>query len=106
MYTRPQDQLASAIVELDKYLAEPILSRKNAQGKNNDPLFWWSQRKHIYPRLYRIMKSRLCISATSVPCERIFSHAGQIVSEKRERLDCEKISQIIFLNYNLGHNDF
>ncbi|XP_017480664.1 PREDICTED: zinc finger BED domain-containing protein 1-like [Rhagoletis zephyria] len=48
MYTRPQDQLASAIVELDKYLAEPILPRKNAQGKNNDPLFWWSQRKHIY----------------------------------------------------------
>ncbi|XP_036336147.1 zinc finger BED domain-containing protein 1-like [Rhagoletis pomonella] len=105
MHTCPRNQFTSAVLEVDKYLGEPILPRKTLQGKNNDPLFWWCQRKHIYPRLFQIVKTRLCISATSVPCERIFSHAGQIVSERRERLDTSKISQVVFLNYNLGHDD-
>lgn len=39
--------------------------------------------------------------ATSVPCERVFSRAGQVVTEKRSRLTTSKISQILFLNHNM-----
>ncbi|CAH0555111.1 unnamed protein product [Brassicogethes aeneus] len=100
-HLKPTNTKASAIIEVDKYIEEPILARKDTKGIFQDHLLWWHQRKHIYPKLYQIMKTRLNIMATSVPCERIFSKAGQIVSERRERLKTDKISQVIFLNYNL-----
>ncbi|XP_058816189.1 zinc finger BED domain-containing protein 4-like [Topomyia yanbarensis] len=82
-------------IELDKYMAEPILPRCN------DPLIWWGERKCIYPNLYTIMQKRLCIPGTSVPCERIFSKTGQICSERRSRLTAKNISKIVFINHNL-----
>lgn len=87
--------MAASIIEFDKYISEPVIPR------SENPLVWWSQRKAIYPRLYNLALKRLCITATSVPCERIFSKAGQIVTEKRSRLKSSKIKQIVFLNSNL-----
>lgn len=91
----PQSSTASSIIEVDKYLSEVILDRRQ------DPLIWWRQRKDVYPRLYKIMLKHLCITATSVPCERIFSKLGQIINEKRSRLKPGKSSKIIFLAHNL-----
>lgn len=48
-YIRPANATASAVIEVDKYLQEPLLTRKDAKGVNTDPLLWWFQRKHIYP---------------------------------------------------------
>lgn len=90
------DPKAAGIVELDKFLAEPYLNR------TSDPLMWSESRKSVYPQLYQIMVKRLCVTATSVPCERIFSKAGQICSEKRSRLTSKHVAEIIFLYYNLG----
>nr|CAI5850359.1 unnamed protein product [Callosobruchus analis] len=87
--------LAAGIVEVDKYMNEPLV------GRNENPLIWWEQRKAIYPRLYILAIRRLCITATSVPCERIFSKTGQIATDRRSRLKSSKLSQIIFLNFNL-----
>lgn len=86
---------AAGIIEVDKYLNEPLLRR------DENPLLWWSERKKVYPLLYEIVKRRLCNMATSVPCERIFSKAGQVVTNRRSRLDSKKISEILFLNHNM-----
>ncbi|XP_050546971.1 zinc finger BED domain-containing protein 4-like [Daktulosphaira vitifoliae] len=86
---------AAGIIEVDKYLNEPLISR------TENPLVWWAERKKVYPRLYELVKRRLCIMATSVPCERIFSKAGQVISKKRSRLSTSKISQILFINHNI-----
>lgn len=75
---------AAGIIELDKYIGETLIDRKD------DPLKWWYERK------------RLCVTATSVPCERIFSEAGQIITQKRNRLNTKKASQLIFLHNNLS----
>lgn len=85
----------SGIIELDKYMQEPLIDRRE------DPLKWWHERKHIYPNLYTFVIKRLCVTATSVPCERIFSEAGQIITLKRNRLDTKKASKLIFLHNNL-----
>lgn len=85
----------AGIIEVDKYLNEPLISMF---GK---PLAWWAERKKIYPRMYELVKKRLCMIATSVPCERGFSRAVQVVTEKRGRLNTSKISQIVFLNHNM-----
>lgn len=85
----------AGIIELDKYLNEQIISR------HENPLLWWSERQKVYPRLYEIVKTRLCIIATSVPCERLFSKAGQVITDRRNRLQSKKISKILFLNHNM-----
>ncbi|XP_055850488.1 E3 SUMO-protein ligase ZBED1-like [Episyrphus balteatus] len=83
------NQLAATIMEVDKYINEPLIRR------NEDPLKWWSDRKHIYPRLYRLVLRRLCIVATSVPCERVFSKAGLTIESRRSSLKPAKAAQSI-----------
>lgn len=87
--------VAAGIVEVEKYLEEPLLPRQS------NPFIWWEERRKVSPRLYGLMKKTLCIVATSVPSERIFSKAGQTLTEKRNKLSGEKVSMIIFLNANL-----
>uniref|UniRef100_A0A182RJX0 Dimer_Tnp_hAT domain-containing protein n=1 Tax=Anopheles funestus TaxID=62324 RepID=A0A182RJX0_ANOFN len=66
---------SSTQIELDNYVAEP----------NDDPLEWWKLHKMQHPLLYQIMLRVLCIPASSVPCERVFSKAGEIETSKRNR---------------------
>lgn len=89
------NSFVASVVELDKYLSESLLSRQL------DPLKWWSSRKQLYPRLYEIVKRRLCVPATSVPSERIFSKAGLVLNSKRTRLTTSKVEKIIFIQSNM-----
>ncbi|CAI6365689.1 unnamed protein product [Macrosiphum euphorbiae] len=85
----------ASIVELDKYLSENLLNRQL------HPLKWWSERKLLYPRLFEMVKRRLCVPATSVSSERVFSKAGMILNSKRTRLTTEKVEKIIFIQSNM-----
>lgn len=85
---------AIAIAELRMYCEEINLDRKK------DPLTWWADRQKIYPWLSKLAKKHLCIVATSVPCERVFSKAGQVVTERRNRLKGKNVEQILFLHCN------
>jgi hypothetical protein len=86
---------AATTIELAKYIAGPMLPR------TSEPLHWWNDRKALYPRLYTVVKKGFCVVATSVACERIFSKAGQILSEKRSRMKSSKLWMILFLNASL-----
>ena len=87
--------LASTIIQFDKYIEVQPLGRKA------DPFKWWQEHKIYYPRLYQLMLRRLCIVGSSVPCERVFSRAGNTLTELRRRLTSRKLRKIMFLNYNL-----
>ncbi|XP_053596606.1 E3 SUMO-protein ligase ZBED1-like [Microplitis demolitor] len=91
----PENSTAAGIVELDIYLHEPIMNR------NENPLDWWNSRKNVYPILVKFILKRLNLVATSVPCERVFSKAGLIQTEKRSRLSASKMSQLLFISGNL-----
>lgn len=75
-------------------MEERVISRKE------DPLEWWSMRKHAYPVLSKIFQEKYAMVATSVPCERIFSKTGLIVNDRRTRLKPNKVQELIFLNAN------
>ncbi|KYN07565.1 Zinc finger BED domain-containing protein 1, partial [Cyphomyrmex costatus] len=62
-----------------------------------DPIDYWCN-KSIYPSLTLIAKKYLLIVATSVPSERIFLKAGNIVTENRNRLSPKHLQEILFLN--------
>ncbi|CAF4838020.1 unnamed protein product [Pieris macdunnoughi] len=69
--------------------------------KSHSPLEWWKANKNSYPHLAILARNRLNSLATSVPCERLFSAAGNILSDRRTRLGVRKIKQLLFLQQNL-----
>ena len=67
---------------------------------NADPLEWWSGHYSDYPHLAVLARRFLCIPATSVPAERVFSAAGIIVNKLRCSLQHNNVDALIFLQKN------
>ena len=65
-----------------------------------DPLIWWREHQLEYPRLALLAQRYLCITATSVPCERAFSKAGWIVNKRRCSLSDDHVSTLLFVAFN------
>ena len=87
-------EVFTTLEEFDKYLKEtPLKSSENC-------LEWWSKNNHTYPSLAKLAKQYLCVPATSVPAEQVFSVAGEIVNTKRASLKPENVDLLIFLNKN------
>ncbi|KAG8005379.1 Zinc finger BED domain-containing protein 4, partial [Nibea albiflora] len=84
----------AAMMEMRAYLAEPL-------PRTSDPLAWWKMCSPVFKTLCEVMKTRLCVVATSVPSERIFSKTGQIITDRRNRFSPSKVRELVFLNANL-----
>lgn len=82
----------SAAMMVKQYIELPYLDRKC------DPLQFWNDKKCLYPGLSEIAHKYLCIPASSVPSERLFSKAGILCNDRRNRLAPKKVDQILFLN--------
>ena len=80
--------------ELDKYFCIDGCT----DGK---PLVWWKNYEGQFPLLAKLAKRYLCIPATSVPSERAFSAAGNVVNAKRACLLPENVNMLVFLSQNL-----
>lgn len=78
-------------IDLEHYLNQPTISL------TEDPINYWYN-KSIYPSLQVIAKRYLPIVATSVPSERLFSKAGNIMIENRSRLSPKHLQNLLFLN--------
>ena len=66
------------------------------------PLKWWQEHSSQYPLLSLLAKACLSVPATSVPSERIFSTAGDIVNAQRSQLLPENVDMLIFLKKNIA----
>lgn len=76
----PEEDAASTpstLSELDIYIYEPKIK------KSSSTLNWWSMNQRKFPYLSILAKKYLSVPATSIPAERIFATAGNIVSAKR-----------------------
>ena len=82
----------NALSELEQYFKLPILPRKE------DPLLWWKQNSHVFPMLQSVACVYLSTVATSVPSERLFSKAGELVSAKRNQIKAKNVDMMLFLN--------
>ncbi|KZC12999.1 Zinc finger BED domain-containing protein 4 [Dufourea novaeangliae] len=80
------------VSELENYLSERL------EVLASDPLKYWKVNAMRYPRLSKLAQKFLCCSATSVPCKRVFSKAGDIVSKNRNRLKDSTLNKMLFLN--------
>lgn len=81
--------------EVLRYKSEPTISL------DLNPLEWWSGRECVFHNLCKVAIKYMCITATSVPSEQLFSAAGNIVSSKRASLLPENVDKLVFLHSNL-----
>lgn len=80
---------------LDTYYKEPILNVLH------NPLDWWKLHRDTYPALAALAQKLLGRTSTSVPCERLFSEAGNIVNELRSSLDPDSVAMLLFIEHNV-----
>ncbi len=70
-----------------------------------DSFLWWGTNKNQYPILHQLAMKYLSIPATSVPSERLFSDAKNLITPQRTRLDSYLINQLMFLKRNRDYVD-
>ncbi|CAB4489292.1 unnamed protein product [Rhizophagus irregularis] len=70
-----------------------------------DPYLWWSTNKNQYPVLHKLAMKCLSIPVTSVPSERLFSDAKNLITPLRSRLSSSVINQLMFLKRNREYID-
>ncbi|XP_071051249.1 E3 SUMO-protein ligase ZBED1-like [Onthophagus taurus] len=85
----------SAEAQIKQYLDLPLVDRKL------NPLDFWESKKEMFPQLYKLANKYLCVPATSVPSERVFSKADELTKDRRSRLSSNMINEIMFLNSNM-----
>ena len=80
--------------EVASYRAEPKLP--------NDarPLDWWKLNSFRFPFLSMLATALLSVPATSVPTERVFSTAGDTVTQQRASLKPKHVDRLTFLKKN------
>lgn len=84
-----------ANAEIENFKTEPLVPM------SSDPLVWWKNNEWQFPLVSSLARQRLCIPATSVPSERVFSTAGDIVTAQRAALSPEAVDMLIFLKKNI-----
>lgn len=90
----PTTELEKLTAQVQQYLESPSLPATDES--ENDPLEWWSRYQRMFPFLAKLAKKYLCISAVSLPFYEAFTNYGQLMREKKARLDIEVAAQILF----------
>jgi len=78
--------------QITAYYTQPVTAA-------TDPLVFWKAAATTCPLLAAL--ALLAIPGSSVPCERLFSTAGLIVTDLRARLSPESVAVLLFLNKNV-----
>ncbi|CAF3833689.1 unnamed protein product [Rotaria magnacalcarata] len=75
--------------EFDRYLGD-----ETRIDNNTNILTYWHLNKSIYPNLARLAKRILAIPATNTTIERLFSDSANTKTDRRTRLDTDKINNL------------
>jgi len=62
------------------------------------PLAFWKSHAGTFPHVAQQDEKLLCVTATSLPCERLFSVAGILLEKKRTALTPEHVREMLSLN--------
>ena len=86
--------------EVDKYLIREFGHSQELESFDN-PEFWLTQENQdLFPHLSLVALQILIIPASSAAVERLFSIAGQILSDKRLSTTTEHVGMLCVLNKN------
>lgn len=77
-----------------------FLSTKYELSQQTDPLKFYKEHQKKYPNLSNLAKFLFCIPASSVASESLFSKAGNIATDARNRLKPKNIETLIMIKEN------
>lgn len=81
------DRIANAnntsTVTSDSIISIRQYFERNTLTRSENVIKYWQDNANIFPIISKLAEKFLCIPATSVPSERVFSDAGQIISNRR-----------------------
>lgn len=72
---------------------------------NLDLMQYWQQNERELPRLARFAKRVLSVPASSTPSERLFSHTGDAINEKRTSMSPDTLSDLMLIRWNYLEED-
>src|ERR1700755_3303372 len=91
-----QSQVSKDTISIiENYLKLPRLEA------DKDQLFWWRYNCKSFPFPAELARTYSACPSTSVASERLFSGAGLIYDEKRNKLSPERAQKLLFLKNNL-----
>jgi len=95
-----QDAASRRLSTWDELQLEVFLAAAQAVSGDEEPQEWWCRVGAInHPRLTLMARCFMTVQVTSVAAERLFSKAGQLLSERRSRLkQPSSVNQILFLH--------
>jgi hypothetical protein len=96
------DLQAGTVVCVERSAADEVadyLRQQNIQ-RQLCPLQWWKLHQKDYPRIAAIAMQYLSGPSTSVPSERLFSSAGDLYSDSRNRLSAHLAEMLLFIKNN------
>lgn len=64
---------------------------------DNCPIRYWNSMSMTFPLLYKIGRKYTSLIGTSIPSERVFSLAGRIKSDLRNKLSGDHLNKLVFL---------
>lgn len=80
---------------LDNYLKEPN------EPQHSSSLIYWKKYRTACPILSSLALKYLSSPSSTAASERLFSQAGNILTESRNRLSPDRLDMLLFLNRNL-----
>lgn len=93
--------LEEAEKEVERYRAASGLAMEQAQESGKilypNPLDWWRLNAVKFPLLAALARRLLSIPASQAQSERVFSSAGQVVTQTRNRLSSENVELLVAL---------
>ncbi|KAL7296892.1 hypothetical protein TKK_0010282 [Trichogramma kaykai] len=78
--------------EISKYFSSSTINREG------DVLEYWKNAADFFPLLHHIAINHQAILATTIPSERLFSRAGRIRSDSRNRSNADHLNMMLFLS--------
>lgn len=85
--------------EINKYLSY------SPDDFSDDPLEYYRKNQGLLTGLCKIVRHFFCITASSVPSECLFSHASQICTDLRNRLDTDNLEMLLLIRDNLKNTN-
>ncbi|CAG4992891.1 unnamed protein product [Colias eurytheme] len=93
------EPLSNMSIQPEQEEVESYLRFQNISIKQDPKIYWRQEDK--YPKLKKLAQNYLSYPMSSVASERLFSTAGLIQNDLRNRLSADNLNKLCFLNKNL-----
>lgn len=88
-------------LELKSFRNHPDLPDINDGENPVSPLAWWRDHSPNFPILSELARVILAVPASQIECERVFSLAGLLTKNLRNKMSPEKLAECVFCSKNI-----